>query len=57
MINRRQHNNVNIHHMFHTLWSKAVGTPTYVKREWMTLDIFIARANRRRGVGRRIGDR
>lgn len=30
-----------IHHQFHCLWTKAVGTATYIKKEWMELDAVI----------------
>ena len=30
--------NEKCHELLHTLWSKAVGTPDYVKSEWMELE-------------------
>lgn len=33
------------HTTLHTLWTKAVGTDTYVKSEWMELQRAIGRLN------------
>lgn len=27
-----------LHVLFHTLWSKAVGTPGYIKQEWLDFE-------------------
>lgn len=32
------------HNVLHRLWSKAVGTPDYVKSEWMELERILVRA-------------
>jgi hypothetical protein len=32
-----------LHGIFHTLWTKAVGTPGYSKREWQELEAIIFR--------------
>jgi hypothetical protein len=37
-----------IHGLFHTLWSKAVGTPEYNKREWQRLEQLILELLRQR---------
>ena len=33
---------VTIHKIFHTLWTKAVGTDTYDKKEWIELERSLA---------------
>lgn len=33
--------------VFHVLWTKAVGTPDYVKAEWQTLEGLILELERR----------
>ena len=30
-----------VHHLFHTLWTKAVGTDTYNKNEWKQMDAYL----------------
>lgn len=35
------------HTMLHRLWSKAVGTPTYNKGQWLELDRVIEQLARR----------
>lgn len=37
-----------IHRVLHALWSAAVGTPGYIKKQWMALDAWVARFDRRR---------
>lgn len=33
--------NRELHTLFHTLWSKAVGTPNYDKSEWKSLQEMV----------------
>lgn len=34
-------NDQEIHQLFHTLWTKAVGTADYDKSEWKSLSAFV----------------
>lgn len=46
--------------LLHRLWTKAVNTPDYNKREWQALQRFVdeaARQKKSRGVDRRKGER
>jgi hypothetical protein len=36
-----------LHRLLHTLWTKAVGTPTYNKKEWQELEAWLKRLDRR----------
>jgi hypothetical protein len=37
--------NVTYWHLFHHLWSKAVGTPDYAKEEWRTLEELVLQSS------------
>lgn len=37
------------HHQLHRLWTKAVGTPDYVKKEWQELENMLSILARRGG--------
>jgi hypothetical protein len=39
-------NNPSWHEKFHTLWTKAVGTPDYVKKEWLDLEAEFVKLQR-----------
>ena len=42
MMNKNLPSSNEIHRLFHTLWTKAVGSETYNKKEWNQLDTVIA---------------